>query len=87
MRSTGVIYGECVGGEAQALVAISRLVAGGCEVRPLGHGAKLPGGELDLWIGAIGPLPIIGLRRRVGGGLAARFRQPLDDAILAHFAS
>lgn len=77
------IDGECVGANAYARVRISRLAPAGCRVRPMAAGAPLDG-ELDLWIGAMGPFPIVALRGR-GGGFIASFKQPLEPAIVAHF--
>ena len=77
------IYGECVSGNAHAAVIISQLAADCCQLE-LGAAQNAPAGELALWIGAIGPFEIIAAR---GGGrkLTARFKHPLEPAIIAHF--
>ncbi len=86
------IYGECISSAARAPVTISRLDRDGCEI-VVGRSdrARSLGAEPDLalWIGAIGPLPITAQaeRARHGSRLTARFTQPLEPAILAHFSA
>jgi hypothetical protein len=86
------IYGECVSGAAHTPVRISRLGRDGCELTFAAHRAAL-GSDLVLWIGAIGPLAIIAqavsasATARRALCLTARFAQPLEPAILAHFGA
>ena len=80
-----MIYGECIGNMARMPVTISALGDHECELEP--H-ASPPGaieGKFDLWIGAIGPLPVT-TENRGDGRYRARFREPLDQRIIAHFA-
>lgn len=84
------IYGECVWGGAHAVVRISRLGREECELTLAAAEAAL-GTDLVLWIGAIGPLAITAQAVPASSArrprrLTARFAQPLEPAILAHFA-
>lgn len=78
------IYGECVGSSAPTPVTISSLAGDECELQP-SAAATLIEGLLDLWIGAIGPLCVTA-ENRGGGRFRARFLEPLDERIVAHFA-
>jgi hypothetical protein len=79
------IYGECIGPQERTKVTISALVDEGCEIE-LQASSSLLDGLIDLWIGAIGPFKVMaensGERR-----YHARFREPLDARIIAHFAN
>lgn len=82
------IYGECIGTLERTPVTISALGGDECELRPhtgAGAGAGIIEGLLDLWIGAIGPLPVTA-ENSGGGSYRARFCERLDDRIIAHFA-
>lgn len=78
------IYGECIGARARTPVTISALGDLECEFEPQA-GASAIEGLFDLWIGAIGPLPVTA---EISGGrrCRARFREPLDERIIEHFA-
>jgi hypothetical protein len=78
------IYGECIGTRVRTPVMISQLGGDSCELQP----SQLPGtieGPLDLWIGAVGPFAVTA-EAHGGGRYRARFRDPLDERIIAHFA-
>ena len=77
------IYGECVSDSAQTQVTISHLASTSCRFLPQG-GSRLDEGDFSLWIGAIGPLPIIASRDG-SNAFTARFKQPLEPAIIEHF--
>jgi hypothetical protein len=77
------IYGECVSETAQTQVTISQLAPHGCRFLARA-GSGLADGELALWIGAIGPLPIVASRDG-SNTFTARFKQPLEPAIIEHF--
>jgi hypothetical protein len=77
------IYGECIGTLARTPVTISALDGEACELRPQ-PGETAIEGLLDLWIGAIGPLPVTA-ENKGEGRYRARFREPLDARIIAHF--
>jgi hypothetical protein len=77
------LYGECIGTLARTPVTISQLQGQECELQPQPGATDLDGLQ-DLWIGAIGPLPVTA-ESRGGGRYRARFREPLDERILAHF--
>lgn len=79
------LYGECVCGSVHAPVTISRLGRHSCRVSTEQRAAALKG-DLALWIGAIGPLPIT-VASVVGSVFTARFVEPLAPAILAHFGA
>ncbi|MBB3940572.1 hypothetical protein GGR39_002229 [Novosphingobium fluoreni] len=78
------IYGECIGARDRLPVTISLLDGHECQLEVPVEACEIEG-VMDLWIGAIGPLPVMaetsGERR-----YRARFREPLDDRIIAHFA-
>jgi hypothetical protein len=76
------IYGECVCGGAHAPATISDLEPERCCVAL--EGQERPEGELDLWLGAIGPFRIIADAAQ-GPRFTARFKTPLEPAIIAHF--
>ena len=78
------LYGECIGAAARTPVAISQLDGHECELEPFAAGHPLEGLQ-DLWIGAIGPLSVTA-ENRGGGRYRARFSEPLDARIIAHFA-
>lgn len=79
------IYGECIGARDRTQVTISALADEGCEIE-LPASSSVLDGLIDLWIGAIGPFAVMaensGDRR-----YHARFREPLDARIIAHFAN
>lgn len=52
---------------------------------PVGRVAA-PDGPLWLWLGAIGPLPITAIRLN-STLFQVRFRDPLDERIVAHFGA
>jgi len=79
------IYGECIGSRARTPVTISQLDDRGCALEPQ-PGESVSEGVLDLWIGAIGPLPVTA-EVCATGRYTARFREPLDARIIAHFAT
>lgn len=78
------LYGECIGAMARTPVTISQLDGHECELEPHAEATAMEGLQ-DLWIGAIGPLPVTA-ENRGGGRYRARFREPLDARIIAHFA-
>lgn len=78
------IYGECIGTIERTPVTISALGGNECELQPATSASSIEG-LLDLWIGAIGPLPVT--TENCGGRYLARFREPLDERIIAHFAN
>lgn len=78
------IYGECVGSSARTPVTISALAGEECELEP-SAAASVIEGLLDLWIGAIGPFRVTA-ENRGDGRYRARFTEPLDERIIAHFA-
>lgn len=78
------IYGECIGTLACTPVMISALAGEECELQPRTHTGSIDG-LLDLWIGAIGPL-LVTAENSGGGRYRARFAEPLDARIIAHFA-
>ena len=83
-----IIYGECVSGSAHAAVIISQLAADSCRLE-LRAAQDAPAGELTLWIGAVGPFEIrpFGVTAAHGNvhSVTARFKHPLEPAIIAHF--
>ena len=79
------IYGECIGTRDRTPVTISGLGDSECEIEPQ-TGSSVMEGLLDLWIGAIGPMSV--MAETIGGHrYRARFREPLDQRIIAHFAN
>lgn len=78
------IQGECIGTLARTAVTISALDGEACELQPQ-SGESTIEGALDLWIGAIGPLSVTA-ENSGDGRYRARFREPLDARIIAHFA-
>lgn len=82
---TTVLYGECIGSREAAAVRISELADRGCDLETDGL-ATVTDGDVALWIGAIGPLPAIAIRKD-SCHLVVRFKEPLDGRILAHFRS
>jgi hypothetical protein len=78
------IYGECIGTLERTAVTISALAGEECELRTQTAAGAIEG-LLDLWIGAIGPLPVTA-ENSGDGRYRARFREPLDARIIAHFA-
>jgi hypothetical protein len=78
------IYGECIGTLARTPVTISALDGEACELQPHARESAMEG-PLDLWIGAIGPLPVTAVNSG-DGRYRARFSEPLDQRIIAHFA-
>jgi hypothetical protein len=76
------IFGECVSGGTRAPVRISQLGTAECMLA-LDRRAKLEG-ELELWIGAIGPFGITAARGNART-ITARFNTPLEPAIINHF--
>jgi hypothetical protein len=76
------IYGECVYGGTRAPVTILQLRPEDC-LFALKDRAELVG-EFELWIGAVGPFDIIAAQAQ-GKGFAARFKTPLEPAIINHF--
>jgi len=78
------LYGECIGTLARTPVTISHLCGHECELEPC-PGASVVDGLQDLWIGAIGPLAVTAENSGCGR-YRARFSEPLDARIIAHFA-
>jgi len=78
------IYGECIGAQERTPVTILALGDQSCEIEPNGSVGSMIEGLFDLWIGAIGPLPAIA-ENSGAGRYRARFREPLDARIIAHF--
>lgn len=78
------IYGECIDTLKRTPVTISALGGEECELRTQASTGTIEG-LLDLWIGAIGPLPVTA-ENSGAGRYRARFREPLDARIIAHFA-
>jgi hypothetical protein len=79
------IYGECIGARDRTPVTISALGNRDCEIEPQ-SGSNAIVGLFELWIGAIGPLQVVA-ENSGGPRCLARFREPLDERIIAHFAS
>ncbi|MEW9854462.1 hypothetical protein [Novosphingobium sp. M1R2S20] len=77
------IYGECIGGLTRVPVTISALGGDGCDFQPEASDCLIDG-PLDLWIGAVGPFTVT-TEKNAGGRYRARFREPLDQRIIAHF--
>ena len=84
LDQAATLYGECIGAVARTPVTISQLDGLECELEPHA-GTNAIEGLQDLWIGAIGPLQVTA-ENRGGGRYRARFREPLDARIIAHFA-
>ena len=78
------IYGECIGVIERTPVTISALDGRECQLEAPTGTSRIEG-LIDLWIGAIGPLPVTA-ENSGGGRFRARFREPLDERIIAHFA-
>lgn len=78
-----ILYGECIGTREAAEVRISSLADVGCDLEADGT-TILTGDDVDLWIGAIGPLSATATRKD-GSHWALRFKEPLDGRILEHF--
>jgi hypothetical protein len=76
------IYGECVCGTTRASVTISQLNPERCTLA-LAGGDGLHG-ELELWIGAIGPFGITA-EQADARSLTAHFNTPLEHEIIEHF--
>jgi hypothetical protein len=89
LDQAATLYGECIGAMARTPVTISQLDGHECELEPHADAQDTEAGAIeglqDLWIGAIGPLPVTA-ENRGGGRYRARFREPLDARIIAHFA-
>lgn len=79
----GVLYGDCLDQRGSNPVRITSLGSTSCTLGEETPGA-LSEGNMELWIGAIGPLPAIGTRS-VQGDVFAHFTAPLDSRIIAHF--
>ena len=79
------ILGECISEGRRTKVRVSGLAAEGCDLAVESEVA-LAEGEFALWIGAIGPLDVMATRQDASH-LSARFREPLDERILEHFAA
>jgi hypothetical protein len=81
------IYGECVCGGAHAPATISELAPDRCCVAL--EGREPPEGDLELWLGAIGPFGITADAAQgdtaQGRRFTARFKTPLEPAIIEHF--
>jgi hypothetical protein len=69
-------------GGAHAPATISDLAPDQCCVAI--EGRERPEGELELWIGAIGPIEITADAPQ-GRSFTARFKKPLEPAIIEHF--
>ena len=83
------IYGECETLDRILAVRISELTQAGCDLASSDGGDPLGvsiGGDMALWIGAIGPLAATA-RQRDDTRMMASFKEPLDPRILAHFAT
>jgi hypothetical protein len=78
------IYGECIGTRDRTPVTISHLGGEGCDFEVDQRESAIER-LLDLWIGAIGPLPVEAEESGIGR-YRARFREPLDERIIAHFS-
>lgn len=78
------IYGECETRGQRLAVTIFDLGRSGCALASEG-GDALPEGDAALWIGAIGPLAVVAMKKDETHSSAA-FKQPLDPRILDHFA-
>lgn len=79
------IYGECIGPRDRARVTISALADKGCDIEVQASSSLLDG-LMDLWIGAIGPFAVMA-ENSGHSRYYARFREPLDQRIIAHFAN
>lgn len=77
------IYGECVCARTRAPVAIAHLSEQGCDLLETEPGRDIDG-ELELWIGAVGPIRAIA-RPSGRGAYVARFSEPIDQRIVRHF--
>jgi hypothetical protein len=80
--SMTTIFGEFVCGSARAPVEISQLRSEECCLALDGH--PMLDGELELWIGAIGPFGIVA-DQAGSRGFTARFKTPLEAEIISHF--
>jgi hypothetical protein len=76
------IYGECVCGGAHAPATISDLAPDHCCVAL--ETREQPQGELELWLGAVGPI-VATADEAHGKQFTARFKKPLEPEIIAHF--
>lgn len=84
-----ILYGECCEGPASTRVRISQLDGESCSFEAdFAAETAMAGldGPLTLWIGAVGPLRATATRTGASHYLA-RFVEPLDTAIVRHFAS
>lgn len=79
------VYGECIGATATVAAMISQLGAGGCELL-LDSASPLLDNDFSLWIGAIGPFAATCASRDESGHCLAVFKEPIDPAIIKHFA-
>jgi hypothetical protein len=81
------IFGECHSKGAVAAVLIERLERAGCSV--FENASEMPvDGDVDLWIGAVGPFPAKATDGgATGGRVSLRFLNELDERIVNHFAS
>lgn len=78
-----VLYGECIGAGDTSAVRICSLADMGCDLE-LDGAETMAGGEIALWIGAIGPFHGTA-RATEASRLAVRFKEPLDGRIIQHF--
>lgn len=78
-----IIYGECVSAQETARVRISGLADLGCDLEA-DTAAPVPGGDVALWIGAIGPVAATATHKNANS-LTVRFKEPLDGKIVEHF--
>ncbi len=85
-----ILYGECIGTDTSAAVRISALAEFGCDLEASDDSPAFAApqfdGECALWIGAVGPIQAMAIRKDAAH-LALRFKQPIDGAILHHFSA
>lgn len=77
------LYGDCVADRDSAQVRISELMGAGCELQTVAATTPLEG-DVALWIGAVGPIEAIAVRRD-REHVSLRFKEPLSSEILYHF--
>jgi hypothetical protein len=78
------IYGECIGKRSRTPVTIVALAGEECELQSRTSADSIDDTS-ELWIGALGPIPVIA-ETQGNGRYRARFAEPLDARIVAHFA-
>ena len=81
-----MLNGECAERQASFQpIVLTRLAKDHCVARMMGR-APLAGTEVDVWIGALGPLGASVDREQAEGG-RLMFLAPLPAKVLQHFSS